>query len=145
MLNEEQMQQFLNEIEAFSGVSLGTIGKLQKAFHERPCQPGEVVISQGERGKALCVVVEGELSVTIAEATAIGGGGEARRVLATLKRGDLFGEIGVISGMNSSATVSASMEGCRILVLGERALHDQVLRNSPALASGLLRSMKRYL
>ncbi len=145
MLNDEQLKQFLSEIEAFSGVSPETINKLQKAFHERPCQPGEIVISQGARGTELCVVVEGELSVTIDEAAVMDEGGETSRVVATLKKGDLFGEIGVISGMRSSATVFASTEGCRILALGERALHDQVLRNSPALASGLLRSMKRYL
>ena len=149
MLEEKQVQEFLRGIEAFSGVSLETLDKLALAFHERACHPGEVVICQGARSSELCVVVEGELVVTIAEKAGDEDGGETVREtvreVATLKPGTLFGEIGVISGMEASASVSASMEGCRILALGERELHEQVLRNSPKLAAGLLRSMKRYL
>lgn len=145
MLNEEQLRRFLSDIDAFSGVSEGTLDKLGAAFHERPCHPGEVVICQGAHGTELCIVVEGELLVQISEKDDSEEGGKTSREVATLKAGDLFGEIGVISGMESSATVLASMEGCRILVMEERDLHDQVLRNSPTLAAGLLRSMKRYL
>ncbi len=145
MLEEKQVQEFLSGIEAFSGVSPETLDKLASAFHERVCHPGEVVICQGARSSELCVVVEGELVVTIADTSLAGESGETKREVATLKAGTVFGEIGVISGMDASATVSASMEGCRILALGERDLHDQVLRNSPNLAAGLLRSMKRYL
>lgn len=147
MLDEKELSQFLSGIEAFSGVSPGTMAKLVAAFHERPCHPGEVVICQGARGTELCIVVEGELSVTIAEQGGADGEGAVQTVreVATLKAGDIFGEIGVVSGTEASATVSATMAGCRILTLGERELHDQVLRNSPTLAAGLLRSMKRYL
>lgn len=147
MLDKEQLSQFLSGIEAFSGVSPETLAKLVSAFHERPCHPGEVVVCQGARGTELCVVVEGELSVTIADPGEPGGEEAVQTVreVATLKAGDIFGEIGVVSGTEASATVSATMEGCRILTLGERELHDQVLRNSPNLAAGLLRSMKRYL
>lgn len=145
MLDEKQLQEFLSGIEAFSGVSPETLDKLVSAFHERACHPGEVVICQGARSSELCVVVEGELVVTITEKTDAEDGGETSREVATLKAGVVFGEIGVISGMEASATVAAGMEGCRILALGERELHDQVLRNSPNLAAGLLRSMKRYL
>lgn len=147
MLNEEELGQFLVGIEAFSDVSDGTIAKLVAAFEERVCHPGEVVICQDARGKELCIVLEGEMLVTIAEKGEDDAGQmvQISREASTLKRGDIFGEIGVISGMESSATVCASMQGCRILVMGGRKLHEQVLRNSPALASGLLRSMKRYL
>ena len=147
MLEEKHLHQFLSAIDAFSEVSPETLDKLASAFHERSCHPGEVVICQGARSTELYIVVEGELSVTIAEKGDTGGGSETEtsREVATLKTGDLFGEIGVISGMQASATVAASMEGCRVLTLGERKLHDQVLRNSPNLAAGLLRSMKRYL
>lgn len=146
-MDEQQLSQFLSGIEAFSGVSPATMAKLVAAFHERPCHPGEVVICQGARGTELCIVVEGELSVTIAEQGGAGGGGAVQTVreVATLKAGDIFGEIGVVSGTQASATVSATMEGCRILTLGERELHAQLLRDSPTLAAGLLRSMKRYL
>lgn len=145
MLDEKQVKEFLGGIEAFSEVSPETLDKLALAFQERACHPGEVVICQGARSSELCVVVEGELVVKIAEKADGEDGVETVREVASLKRGTLFGEIGVISGMEASATVSASMEGCRILALGERELHDQVLRNSPKLAAGLLRSMKRYL
>lgn len=145
MLEEKQVKEFLSGIEAFSGVSPETLDKLASAFHERDCHPGEVVICQGARSSELCVVVEGEMVVTIDEKAGDEGDGETIREVATLKSGTVFGEIGVISGMEASATVSASMEGCSILALGERKLHDQVLRNSPNLAAGLLRSMKRYL
>lgn len=143
MSEDKKLRQFLSDIEAFSEVSPETLDKLAAAFRERVCNPGEVVICQGARSSELFLVVEGELIVTIAEKGE--NEGDTIREVATLKSGTLFGEIGVVSGMQASATVSAAMEGCRILALGERELHDQVLRNSPNLAAGLLRSMKRYL
>lgn len=145
MSEENKFRQFLSGVDAFSEVSPETLDKLAAAFRERVCHPGEVVICQGARSSELFIVIEGELVVTIAEAGETEDDSETTREVATLKKGTLFGEIGVISGMQASATVSAAMEGCRILALGERELHDQVLRNSPNLAAGLLRSMKRYL
>jgi len=145
MSEDKKLRQFLGGIEAFSEVSPETMDKLAAAFSERVCHPGEVVICQGARSSELCLVVEGELTVAIAEKGETENDGETIREVATLKKGTLFGEIGVVSGMQASATVSAAMEGCRILALGERELHDQVLRNSPNLAAGLLRSMRRYL
>jgi len=144
MLEEKQVSQFLGGIDAFSEVSTETLDKLASAFHQRSCSPGEVVIRQGTRSTELCIVVEGELSVSVfvQENPDVS---EAAPEIARLKSGDLFGEIGVISGMQASATVSAATEECQILALEERELHDQVLPNSPNLAAGLLRSMKRYL
>ena len=147
MLNDKQLEQFLSGIDAFAGISSETMHKLVSSIEERSCQPGEVVVCQDARGTELCIVLEGELLVTITEKPNNDDGQvvPAVREVVTLSKGDLFGEIGVISGMDSSATVAATAEGCRILTLGERKLHEQVLHNSPTLAAGLLRSMKRYL
>ncbi len=147
MLEKKQLHEFLSDIDTFSEVSPETLDKLVSAFHERSCHPGEVVICQGARNTELYIVVEGEMLVSIVDEVKDEEGviNEMKREVGALKAGDLFGEIGVISGMEASATVAASMEGCRVLALEERELHDQVLRNSPNLAAGLLRSMKRYL
>ena len=121
MAEKSRVHEFLSSIEAFSQVSPETLDKLASAFHERSCHPGEVVICQGARSKDLCLVLEGELSVTVKDDVSedhsqeleeeAGGNADTGREVAILKPGDLFGEIGVVSGIQASATVAASMEG----------------------------------
>ena len=74
--------------------------RLVELFKVREVQPGETVVKEGTPTDGLYLVMNGELEVK--KANANGG-----TVLATLKEGDIFGEMSLLSKKNATATVGA--------------------------------------
>lgn len=75
---------------------------LLRRFTAHDVAPGTAIIRQGDEGRGLFVVLSGEVEVA-----ATGGGGDATP-LATLRAGELFGEMSLIRGGATSATVQAA-------------------------------------
>lgn len=92
---------------------------------------GEAVISRGEAGDSLFLIVSGQASVKLARE----GGGEV--VAGTLKAGDTFGEMSLLTGAPRNATVVADND-LRVLEIGKDAL-GPILQESPAVAEALSR------
>ena len=65
---------------------------------------GDIVNYQGEQADYLYILAKGEAEVRVIDTD-----GSAKRV-ATLRRGDMFGEMGMMTGQPRSATVAASTE-----------------------------------
>jgi small-conductance mechanosensitive channel/CRP-like cAMP-binding protein len=65
---------------------------------------GDIVNYQGEQADYLYILAKGEAEVRV-----IDSDGSAKRV-ATLRRGDMFGEMGMMTGQPRAATVAASTE-----------------------------------
>jgi CRP-like cAMP-binding protein len=75
---------------------------LLRRFTSHDVAPGTVVIGEGEEGRGLFVVLSGELEVTRR-------GGDGRPVpLAALRTGDVFGEMSLLRGAATTATVTAA-------------------------------------
>jgi CRP-like cAMP-binding protein len=90
----------------FSALSQRQLRGLKKDFRERTIRPGTAILSEGKMsGVDFFVVVEGEAAVTV-------GGKEIGR----LRPGDHFGELGLISGRERTATVTA-VEPVRCLAM----------------------------
>jgi CRP-like cAMP-binding protein len=70
----------------------------------RTFAPGEVIIQQGDPGDAFYIVRDGTLEVTARQ-------GRSRRRLRTLKSGDFFGEIALLSDGPRTATVQGLEAG----------------------------------
>jgi CRP-like cAMP-binding protein len=66
-------------------------------FRAREVKKGDVIIRENERSDGLYVLLSGEVEVK-----------KGTRVLATLKEGDLFGEMSLIKNTPATATVSAT-------------------------------------
>jgi CRP-like cAMP-binding protein len=73
---------------------------LIKRFTGHEVAPDTIVISEGDEGRGLYVMLSGEVEVTKDH------DGE-QVLLATLKAGDVFGEISLIKGYPATATVKA--------------------------------------
>lgn len=74
--------------------------EILSAFQTRVVEPGQVVISEGEQGGGLYVVMDGEMEVSTQD------DGEPV-IVAYLGSGDVFGEISLIRGEHAVATVTA--------------------------------------
>lgn len=84
---------------------------------------GDIVITEGEKGSSLYVVVSGEVKVYTR-----GGRGE-NVYLAKLAEGDFFGEVSILTGKPRTATVTASQR-TELLRLDKEKL-DAVVAGHP--------------
>jgi CRP-like cAMP-binding protein len=87
-------------VPLLSGLDRKHLEKLAKDFSERTFTAGSTVVREGdEHGIGFFVVADGEGVVTV-------GGKE----VATVKRGDYFGEVALISDRVRTATVTATTD-----------------------------------
>ena len=94
---------------------------------------GETVISKGDAGDSLFLIVSGQASVKLARE----GGGEV--LAGVLKTGDTFGEMSLLTGAPRNATVMAESD-LRLLEIGKDAL-GPVLQQNPVVVEALSRLM----
>lgn len=92
---------FLSPIPLFSNFSLLQLQYMASQMQRRHFTAGEWVVRQGEPAEEFFVIEEGE-----AEVLAEGPGGEARKI-ATLGKGEYFGEISLIQKGGRIASVKA--------------------------------------
>ncbi len=79
--------------------------EIVKKFKDFPVDPGDELIAEGEQGQGLFLILKGSIEVSKKS----DGGGKV--VLATLKEGDVFGEISLIQDSVTTATCTALSRG----------------------------------
>jgi branched-chain amino acid transport system substrate-binding protein len=94
------------------------------------CKPreiprGAVLMRQGDESDSMYVILEGALSVTIANASG------AEEEVAVSAAGDVVGEMSLMTGSARTATVTA-LTSLRVLEIGKQAIGD-LLKTSPEL------------
>ena len=91
----------------------------------RPVQyaSGEAIVRQGQAARSLFVVVRGEASVTLAGTT-----GEVAR----LRKGDVFGEMSLLTGEPRTATVTAATD-CDLIEIDADGFRSVVMTNPSVL------------
>jgi tetratricopeptide (TPR) repeat protein len=97
---------------------------------------GGVVISAGEKGQTLYILLEGLVKV-------VSGKGESEEILAVLVPGEHFGEMSLLEEAPTSATVIA-MEKSLLFALDRKAL-ETILSGSDALALKFYRAFVKTL
>jgi predicted RND superfamily exporter protein len=98
--------------------------------------PGQMVVRQGERGDEMYVIIQGAAEVWLS------ANGD-RRQIANLKRGDVFGEMGFVSGNERTADVVAETD-LEVLAVDEHFMH-RIQRRYPRIASKVLLNLSRIL
>lgn len=88
-------------IEAFPGLDPNEVMELMDVFGRKELAAGEILLHEGEQGEAVYLLTKGRL---VARAVI---GGEIVE-LATLKRGDVLGEVAFLNHVPRTATVEAA-------------------------------------
>lgn len=112
----------LDSIELFSPLSPDERQQLAAALAERVYGHGEVIVEQGSTGSLFFIMVDGQVDVSVTQ-------GGRRTCLATLAKGDVFGEMSFLTGEKTNATITASGD-CTVLVLGHDELKGILSANS---------------
>jgi hypothetical protein len=91
--------------------------------------PGDIVISQGERGDSMFVLTTGTVKAFVRNP-------EGKHVqVREMHEGDFFGEISILTGQPRTATITAATR-CELLVLDRRTL-DDIKKRHPRVLSVL--------
>jgi len=101
--------------------------------HVRFFDQGAVIFREADQGSEMFIIIQG--SVEIRKTT----GSSSSKILTTLQKGDMFGEMAIIEKQPRSATAVAVLP-TRALVLNEK-LYDSMLQSNPDFA----RKMNRVL
>jgi CRP/FNR family cyclic AMP-dependent transcriptional regulator len=103
MLSARPVLASLAAIPFFGGLDPDALERLAASMRSRRFRRGEVIFHIGDPGDALFVIVSGEVKISLPSET----GDEA--ILATLRPGDVFGELALLDGAPRSASASALM------------------------------------
>ncbi len=94
--------------------------------------PGTILLTEGDSGKEMYLILDGEVTVTI-------GNFEVAKIGA----GQFFGELSMIDGLPRSATVTALTE-CTLLVIDSKNF-ETIIKAEPKVAIVLLETViKRF-
>ena len=128
------VKEHLSRLSIFEKASAEDVERLASASQEARFSAGRQVIREGRIPSHLYVVLRGELEVW-----STGDRGEAERLVNTLGPGDHFGEVGLIEGMPSTATVK-TVGICTLLRLAAPTFLE-VAAGSPGVNAAIIRSV----
>lgn len=132
----QERRELVRGIPLFSFMNDGELYRVAKLMSERWINDGEYLSKQGDRGKELYLVLDGELEVVKDV------GGESR-VLGVSRKGEATGILGALADMPRTASLRARGDA-KVLVL--RADHLQGLMSEhPDLAQGIIRTLAKHL
>ena len=114
--NHKETLDRVRRISFFSGFSDMELVRLLKICHTRKFQAGEPVFRQGEKGDRLYVLLSGEVDILKRLE-------KESRKLATMKAGDVFGEMAIVDQEPRSADAVAKSDAMMIEV------HDQIIND----------------
>jgi cAMP-dependent protein kinase regulator len=113
----------------FDDFSADELAAVIQGLDLRSVAPGDLVVTQGEPGQSLFVVVSGSLKVWVRE-----GEGRSRHV-RNLVEGDFFGEVSLLTGRPRTATIAAAARA-DLLELGWPRV-EEIVRDHPRVADVL--------
>jgi MFS family permease len=112
---EDAARSWLARVPAFAGLSPARLEAAERRATVETMTAGQVVITQGDEADRFYVLASGTVEVTQVP----DGGGEPV-ILRRMAEGEAFGEIGLLSGIPRTATVTAVTDGT-LLALDKEA------------------------
>jgi CRP-like cAMP-binding protein len=135
----------LSRTAVFAGLPRRLLGRLATKLFEKSYAPGEVIFHEGDPGKCLFVVLEGEIEI-------LQQTNEGERRIATFGPGTAFGELALIDNLPRSATARASAPSLLLmlyrthfeaLVAGDRGIAFVIMQNLLHMLAGYVRAANR--
>jgi len=129
----------LQKVDLFAGLDRMALAQVAAFVEAVTVQEGEVVFHQGESGDALYIVAGGKFGVFVSLPDAPT---EVR--LTTLRPGDVFGEMALLTDEPRSASVR-NEEGAGEVLRLERSKFFELIRREPTLVHSIAATLTRRL
>src|SRR3954465_11684925 len=123
-LGKDAKAELLKRVPLFSKLNKTALQDVAHIADEIDLPAGKEMATEGDRGREFFVLLNGE---------AEGTKGGSR--INTMKEGDFFGEIALVTKMPRTATVTATTD-VDVLVITERDF-DALLKNTPEIGRGV--------
>jgi CRP/FNR family transcriptional regulator, cyclic AMP receptor protein len=114
---------FLKQADIFYQFKPAQLEMVASLCQERTYNDGEIVVEEGSSSKELYIITDGKVDVLINPAL-VGKPDVPRELanIATLRRGQSFGEVALVDEGLRSATVRAASKNTRLLVISRDKL-----------------------
>jgi CRP/FNR family transcriptional regulator, cyclic AMP receptor protein len=127
-LGKDSKIELIRDVPLFSKLSKSGLEDVAHIADELDLPAGKVMAKEGDRGREFFVLLEGEADVT-----------KGDRSINTMKKGDFFGEIALVTKMPRTASVTATSD-VRVLVITERDFSG-LLKRSPEVGRGVAEAL----
>jgi CRP-like cAMP-binding protein len=127
----------LRRCALFAEVQEPTLAAVAETLRVRRFRRGEIIFHQGDPGDSLHIIESGAVKIALPSPE----GAEA--IIATLRRGDFFGELALLDGAPRSAT-AAALEPTETLVLSRDTFH-RLIETAPGLRDALYAALVHEL
>jgi CRP/FNR family cyclic AMP-dependent transcriptional regulator len=137
-MNSDAKKLLAAKVPLFSGLSSSDFAALTEMMVRKQFYAGDIIVhEEEEEGQTFFVINNGVVHVGVMTTEG------KKTVLATLKRGDFFGEMALLDGEPRSASVVAAQD-CDLFLLYRKTFHEILLR-FPKIAVHLLTVMSKRL
>src|SRR3954464_6793639 len=127
-LGKDGKIELIKKVPLFSKLSKKGLEEVAHIADELDLPKGKVMAEEGDRGREFFVLLEGEADVT-----------KGDRSINTMREGDFFGEIALVTKMPRTATVTAT-SNVDVLVITERAF-DTLLKQQPEISRAIAEAL----
>jgi CRP/FNR family cyclic AMP-dependent transcriptional regulator len=127
-LGKDAKVELLKKVPLFSKLNKQGLQDVAHIADELDLPAGKEMATEGDRGREFFVLLDGEADVT--------KGGSS---INTMKTGDFFGEIALVTKMPRTATVTATTD-VDVLVINERDF-DALLKKSPEIGRSIAEAL----
>lgn len=131
-LRRDAKIELLRKVPLFERASRKELAQIARLAVEVTYPQGVALLREGSRDDGFFILLQGEVDVR-----------HGAKTLETLKRGQFFGEIGMLAGVPRTATVTTGTPVEALLIAG----HDfkSLLRDTPTLALKVLEELAARL
>ena len=127
-LGKDGKVELIKKVPLFSKLSKKELEEVAHIADELDLPKGKVMAEEGDRGREFFVLLEGEADVT-----------KGDQSINTMREGDFFGEIALVTQMPRTASVTATTD-VRVLVITERDF-GALLKHSPEVGRGVAEAL----
>ena len=127
-LGKDAKIELLKGVPLFSKLDKKELQDVAQIADEIDLPAGKEMATEGDRGREFFVLLKGAAEVT-----------RAGEKINTMKEGDFFGEIALVTKMPRTATVTATSD-VDVLVITERAF-DDLLKKSPSIGRSVAEAL----
>jgi CRP-like cAMP-binding protein len=127
-LGKDAKVELLKKVPLFSKLNKQGLQQVAQIADELDLPAGKEMATEGDRGREFFVLLDGEAEVT-----------KQGSRINTMKKGDFFGEIALVTKMPRTATVTATSD-VDVLVITERDF-DSLLKKTPEIGRSIAEAL----